>query len=212
MSNYILALDQGTTGSRAFIFDRRGKVVASAYKEFTQYFPRPGWVEHDAEEIWQSCVFVIGQAVARAKIRREQIAAIGITNQRETTVLWDRATSKPVARAIVWQCRRTAAMCASPSLKEHEKIIRQKTGLVLDAYFSATKISWLLSNVKGLKPKVAQGRIAFGTIDSWLIWKLTGGKSHATDFTNASRTLIFNIETLSWDKKLLGVFKIPENI
>ena len=183
---YILALDQGTTGSRAFIFDARGEVVSSAYKEFRQYFPKPGWVEHDAEEIWQSCIDVIRGALHKGKIPSRNIAAIGITNQRETTVLWDRRTSKPVHRAIVWQCRRTAEICRQ--LKRFEPEFNVRTGLVLDPYFSGTKIKWLLDHVKGLRPRAQKGDICFGTIDSWLIWKLTGGKSHVTDFTNASRT------------------------
>ena len=212
MKKFILSIDQGTTGSRAFIFDGRGHVVASAYQEFTQYYPKPGWVEHDAEEIWQSCVSVIRRAVAQAKIAPSQISAIGITNQRETTVLWDRKTSRPVGRAIVWQCRRTAALCESKVYKKFIPMIRRKTGLVLDAYFSGTKIKWLLDNVKGLRGRAARGEIAFGTMDSWLIWKLTAGKVHATDMTNASRTLIFNIRAKAWDQDLLKIFNIPQGI
>ena len=207
---YLLAIDQGTTGSRAFIFDGRGRVVASAYREFRQYYPRPGWVEHDADEIWASCAAVIAQAMAKARISPRKIAAIGITNQRETTVLWDRATSKPVARAIVWQCRRTSEICRR--LKPKEALFHRKTGLVLDPYFSGTKIKWLLENVRGLKAKARQGKICFGTIDSWLIWKLTGGKTHATDHTNASRTLVYNIRDLKWDKELLNILDIPSAI
>ena len=209
---YILAIDQGTTGSRAFIFNSQGQIVASAYQEFKQYFPRPGWVEHDAEEIWVSCVSVIKQAIAKSKITPAQILAIGITNQRETTVIWDQKTSKPIAKAIVWQCRRTADMCESPKYKKGESVIRQKTGLVLDAYFSGTKIKWFLDNIKGLRQRATNGQICFGTIDSWLIWKLTGGQVHATDVTNASRTLIFNIQKLEWDKELLKLFDIPHEI
>src|SRR5262245_25594380 len=189
---YILALDQGTTGSRAFIFDDKGKIVASDYREFKQYYPKPGWVEHDAQEIWRSVCDVIRGAVRKAKLTGKEICAIGITNQRETTVLWDRKTSKPVGRAIVWQCRRTADTCRQ--LKRHAGTFRSKTGLVLDAYFSGTKIKWFLDNIPGLRSKAAKGQICFGTIDTWLIWKLTGGKSHATDMTNASRTLLFNIK------------------
>ncbi|MDO8581153.1 MAG: glycerol kinase GlpK, partial [Candidatus Omnitrophota bacterium] len=207
---YILALDQGTTGSRAFIFDQQGRVVASAYKEFKQYFPKPGWVEHDANEIWQSCVDVIRAALKKAKFNGKQIAAIGITNQRETTVVWDRRTSQPVARAIVWQCRRTADECRR--LKKHESTFRYKTGLVVDAYFSGTKIQWILDHGKGLRARARKGEICFGTIDSWLIWKLTAGKTHATDVTNASRTLIFNIRQLKWDKDLLKILNIPSPI
>ncbi len=207
---YILALDQGTTGSRAFIFNQQGKIVAGAYKEFKQYYPRPGWVEHDAEEIWQSCVSVIRGAVQKAKISKSQILAVGITNQRETTVLWNRKTSKPVARAIVWQCRRTADICER--MRTLEATCRQKTGLLLDPYFSGTKIKWLLDNVKGLRRRALDGKICFGTMDSWLIWKLSGGRSHVTDFTNASRTLVFNIKKLQWDQELLKSFGIPSAI
>jgi glycerol kinase len=212
MKKYILAIDQGTTGSRAFIFDAKAKVIGSAYQEFPQYYPQPGWVEHDADEIWQSCVSVIRGAIRKAKISPQQIAAIGITNQRETTVLWDRATSKPVGRAIVWQCRRTAVMCESLQLKKHLPAIRKKTGLVLDAYFSGTKIKWMLDHNKNLRRRAKSGQICFGTIDSWLIWKLTGGQAHVTDMTNASRTLIFNIRDKKWDPELLKAFDIPAEI
>lgn len=212
MKQYILALDQGTTGSRAFIFDRHGKVVATSYQEFKQYFPKPGWVEHDAEEIWRSCVFVVNSALKKAKIAPDAIAAIGITNQRETTVLWDRKTSKPVSRAIVWQCRRTADVCQTLRKRGLEKKFRSKTGLVLDPYFSGTKIQWILDHVPGVRRRALRGDICFGTIDSWLIWKLTGGKSHATDVTNASRTLIFNIKDLKWDFELLKILKIPSSV
>ena len=210
MKKYILSIDQGTTGSRAILFDANGKIVASAYQEFRQYFPKPGWVEHNAEEIWQSCVSVIRKAVAKSHVDPRQIAAIGITNQRETTVLWDKKTSRPVHHAIVWQCRRTSELCRQ--LKKHEPFIHKHTGLVLDPYFSGTKIRWLLDHVPGLRRRAVQGRIAFGTIDSWLIWKLTGGLSHATDFTNASRTLLLNIRTKQWDERLLRIFKVPQKI
>jgi len=209
---YILSIDQGTTGSRAFLFDASGKVFASAYQEFKQYFPKPGWVEHDAEEIWLSCVAVIQKAIVKSKIHPEEIAAIGITNQRETTVIWDRKTSKPVYHAIVWQCRRTTPICEDPEYKKFEPLLREKTGLVLDPYFSGTKIKWLLEHVPGLRRKADRGTVAFGTIDSWLIWKLTGGQSHVTDFTNASRTLLLNIKTKKWDPKLLRIFDIPKKI
>ncbi len=209
---YILSIDQGTTGTRAFIFDQSSRVVASAYQEFKQYYPQAGWVEHDADEIWRSCERVIGQALRRAGIKQTSIAAIGITNQRETTVVWDRKTSRPAAKAICWQCRRTTAICQSPNIQRHKKVIQQKTGLVVDPYFSATKIQWLLDQVKGLRKKANQGDVCFGTIDSWLVWKLTGGKSHVTDLTNASRTMIFNIKNFSWDKELLRIFKIPSGI
>jgi glycerol kinase len=212
MKKFILAIDQGTTGSRAFIFDAKGKAVASSYQEFRQYYPRPGWVEHDADEIWLSCRRVIKDAVKKAGINPQEITAIGITNQRETTVVWDRATGKPLYRAIVWQCRRTAAMCQKPDMQKARKIIRNKTGLVLDPYFSGTKLRWLLDNVSGIRTKAKKGEAAFGTIDSWLIWKLTGGRSHATDMTNASRTMLYNIQTKQWDNELLKLFKIPPSV
>ncbi len=186
--------------------------MSSAYREFRQIYPRPGWVEHDPEEIWQSVEWVIRQALSKKAIQPKSIAAIGITNQRETTILWDRKTGKPVHHAIVWQCRRTAALCERLRKDGHEKIFREKTGLVLDAYFSGTKIQWLLQNIKGLRQKSEKGEICFGTIDTWLIWKLTGGKVHATDTTNASRTLIFNIKEKVWDKKLLQIMNIPHQI
>jgi glycerol kinase len=210
MKKYILAIDQGTTGSRAILFDVNGRTVASAYREFKQYFPKPGWVEHDAEEIWRSCETVIREAVRKSKINPQEILAIGITNQRETTVLWDRKTSRPVHHAIVWQCRRTSAICHA--LKRHEPVIHKKTGLVLDPYFSGTKIRWLLDRVPGLRKRASSGKIAFGTIDSWLVWKLTGGKSHVTDLTNASRTLLLNIKTKKWDPKLLKIFGVPAKV
>jgi len=210
MNKYILSIDQGTTGSRAFIFDNKGQVVCSAYQEFKQYYPKPGWVEHDAEEIWNSVEKVIAKAMAQAKISSSAIAAIGITNQRETTVLWDRKTSKPVHRAIVWQCRRTAEMCQS--LQKHVGLFRKTTGLVVDAYFSGTKIKWLLDHVPSVRKKAVAGQIAFGTIDAWLIYKLTKGASHVTDMTNASRTLIFDIQKKVWSKPLLRLLNIPENI
>lgn len=211
-AKYVLAIDQGTTGSRAFIVDARGKVVAQSYQEFKQYYPKPGWVEHDAQEIWMSCVKVIQNAVRVSGIAPSQIAAIGLTNQRETTVLWDRRTSKPVHRAIVWQCRRTTAVCQSAALQKHKSDIHRKTGLVLDPYFSATKVQWLLDNVKGLRGNAQKGDVLFGTIDSWLIWKLTGGASHTTDMTNASRTMLFNIRTRTWDKDLLKIFRVPASV
>lgn len=212
MKKYILSIDQGTTGSRAFLFDEKANVVASSYREFRQFYPKPGWVEHDAEEIWQSCVSVVRTAIKKGSIQPSQIAAVGITNQRETTVLWDKKTSRPVSRAIVWQCRRTAGLCESPEFKKYNSLIRRKTGLVLDAYFSGTKIKWLLDHIPGLRGRVHRGEIYFGTVDSWLLWKLTGGKTHATDMTNASRTLIFNIREKKWDKELLEIFNIPESV
>ena len=208
--SFILALDQGTTGSRAFLFNEKGRIVASDYKEFRQYFPKPGWVEHDAEEIWISCADVIKGVFRKAKVSPKNIAAIGITNQRETTVLWDRKTGKPVTRAIVWQCRRTTDICRK--LSRHSAMFRRKTGLVMDPYFSGTKIKWCLDNIKGLRQRAQKGNICFGTIDSWLIWKLTGGKSHVTDMTNASRTLMFNIRTLKWDKELLKILQVSPSM
>jgi glycerol kinase len=210
MKRYILAIDQGTTGSRAILFDAAGRTVASAYREFKQYFPKPGWVEHDAGEIWRSCETVIRETVRKSRISPQEILAIGITNQRETTVMWDRKTSRPVHRAIVWQCRRTSRICHA--LKKHEPVIHKKTGLVLDPYFSGTKIKWLLDHVPGLRKRALAGQIAFGTIDSWLIWKLTSGKSHVTDLTNASRTLFLNIKTKKWDPQLLRLLGVPSKI
>lgn len=207
---YILSIDQGTTGSRAFIIDNKGAVVASAYREFPQYFPHAGWVEHDAKEIWSSVQAVVAQALRQARLPKDGISAIGITNQRETTILWDRKTSRPVGRAIVWQCRRTSAMCQR--LKKHGATFHQRTGLVLDPYFSGTKIAWMLENHKGLRKRAQAGQICFGTVDSWLIWKLTGGAAHVTDMTNASRTLIFNIKNLDWDPSLLQILNIPAEI
>src|SRR5258708_7068868 len=184
ISTYILALDQGTTSSRAIIFNHEGNIVATAQKEFKQFFPQPGWVEHDPEEIWSSQVAVATEAIVKAKLKPNDIAAIGITNQRETTVVWDKETSEPIFNAIVWQDRRTASYC--DSLKEqYGKQIQEKTGLIIDAYFSATKINWILNNVAGAKQKALEGKLAFGTIDSWLVWKLTGGSVHVTDVTNA---------------------------
>ena len=209
MRHYILAIDQGTTGSRVFIFDGKGKVRASAYQEFKQHYPKPGWVEHDADEIWSSVEAVIRKALKEGRIDAGVILGIGITNQRETTVVWDRVTGKPLHRAIVWQDRRTADLCAAPSLKRHAGYVRSSTGLRLDPYFSATKIQWLLKNVPGLKAKAAAGRVCFGTVDTWLIHKLTGGAVHATDMSNASRTMLFNIRTKQWDKRLSKIFDVP---
>ena len=210
MKKYILSIDQGTTGSRAFVFDGLGRVKAQAYQEFKQYYPKPGWVEHDALEIWDSVKAVIKKAVKQSGIDPKKIAAIGITNQRETSVIWDRASSKPYYHAIVWQCRRTAPRCAK--LKKHEALFRKTTGLVVDAYFSGTKIQWLLENVPGLRRRVQVNQAAFGTIDSWLIYQLTAGQSHVTDMTNASRTLIYDIKAKQWSKPLLKLLNIPENI
>ncbi|MBF0569837.1 MAG: glycerol kinase GlpK [Candidatus Omnitrophica bacterium] len=204
---YILAIDQGTTGSRAFLFDHKGGVVSSAYQEFRQYYPKPGWVEHDGEEIWRSVQSVIRKAVTQACIDPRRIAAIGIANQRETTLLWNRRTGKPYHRAIVWQCRRTAPVCQR--IHKHAKFFQQTTGLVLDAYFSGTKVQWLLDHVPGLRVKARRGEVAFGTMDSWLIYKLTGGQAHVTDMTNASRTLMFDITKRSWSPQLLKLLNVP---
>lgn len=212
MKKYILTLDQGTTSSRAIIFNENGKIISLAQKEFKQIYPQPGWVEHDPMEIWSSQASVITEAILKEKIKPEEIAAIGITNQRETTVVWDKETGKPIYNAIVWQDRRTAAQCDALKEKKLDEIIREKTGLVLDAYFSATKIQWILDNVKGAREKAEKGQLAFGTVDSWLIWNLTEGKLHITDVTNASRTMLFNINTLEWDKELLEIFQIPKNM
>jgi len=207
---HILAIDQGTTGSRAIAFDRRGRTVASAYEEFPQYFPRPGWVEHDPEEIWRSVCRTIQKVLATVPART--IAALGITNQRETTVLWDRRSGRPVANAIVWQCRRTSGRCRELAAERGtSRIIRKKTGLPVDAYFSATKAEWMLDR-GGLRARAERGRLAFGTPDSWVLWNLTGGASHATDPTNASRTMLFNIRKLRWDADLLALFGIPSGI
>jgi glycerol kinase len=212
MGNYVLAIDQGTTSSRAIIFDHDQKIVAVGQQEFAQHFPRSGWVEHDAEDIWSSVVATCKDAIGKARIKPSDIAAIGITNQRETTLMWDRETGKCVHRAIVWQDRRTSEFCARLKQAGHEKSFSAKTGLLLDPYFSGTKVSWLLDNVKGLRKKAEAGRIAFGTIDSFLIWRLTGGASHVTDATNASRTLMFNIRTNKWDASLLKVLDVPANV
>ena len=208
----ILALDQGTTSSRAILFDRAGQVVSVAQQEFRQIFPKPGWVEHDANEIWRSQYAVAAGVLKQAGVRAADIDAIGITNQRETTVLWDRATGEPVANAIVWQDRRTAGRCDELRAQGHAAAIQKKTGLVLDAYFSGTKLQWLLDHVPSARARALQGELAFGTVDSWLIWKLTGGRHHVTDASNASRTLLFNIHSLQWDTQLLALFDIPPSV
>jgi glycerol kinase len=207
--NFILAIDQGTTGNTVMLFDAWGKVKGRVYKEFTQHYPRPGWVEHDAEEIWRDCCALLDEIVAQTGIKPQQIAGIGITNQRETVVLWDRATGKPVAPAIVWQCRRTAPLCDELRERGLAPVFRAKTGLVLDAYFSGTKLKWLLDSDPHLRARAARGELAFGTMDSWLIYNLTGGEVHVTDYSNASRTLLFNIEELKWDQELLEILDIP---
>ena len=208
----VLALDQGTTSSRAILYDPSGTPVASAQKEFRQQFPQPGWVEHDANEIWASQHEVMLAAISKAGARPEDIAAIGITNQRETTVVWDRATGKPIANAIVWQDRRTAGLCDELKAAGKAGLIQKKTGLVLDAYFSGTKLKWLLDNVSGARARALNGELCFGTIDTWLIWNLTGGKVHATDPSNASRTLLFNIHSNDWDDELLALLDIPRAV
>ena len=212
MAQFILAFDQGTTSSRAIVFNKKGDTVSVAQKEFTQIFPNPGWVEHDPAEIWSTQIGVAAEAVSMAKIKSENIEAIGITNQRETTIVWDRETGEPVYNAIVWQDRRTAEFCDELISQGFEDKIRQKTGLVIDAYFVATKVKWILENVKGARKKAEAGKLVFGTVDSWLIWNLTDGKKHITDITNASRTLLFNIHTLSWDQELLDLFNIPNSM
>ena len=209
---HILALDQGTTSSRAILFDHAGSIVAVAQKEFPQIFPKPGWVEHDPREIWSSQAGVAAEALTKARVRAEDIAAIGITNQRETTLVWDRATGEPIMNAIVWQDRRTAAICDRLRKQKLERVIRRKTGLVIDAYFSATKVQWMLQNVKGAKAKAKAGELAFGTVDSWLVWNLTGGKVHVTDVSNASRTMLFDIAKGQWDDELLEIFGVPRSM
>ncbi len=206
---YILAIDQGTTGSRAMIVDAKGKILSSAYKEFPQIYPMPGWVEHDPDVIWDTTLDVMKQAMDKAGTGGDNIKAIGITNQRETTVLWDRNTLRPIGNAIVWQCRRSSSICDDLKRQGLSPLFQEKTGLVIDAYFSATKIKWMLDNIPGARKRARTGEIAFGTIDSWLITKLTRGKVHVTDYTNASRTLIFNIHEKQWDSELLRVFDIP---
>ena len=208
----ILALDQGTTSSRALLFNRNGEILATSQREFTQHFPRPGWVEHDALEIWQTQHFVAAEVIAKSALAADDIGAIGITNQRETTVLWDRATGIPLAPAIVWQDRRTADFCEALKDAGLEIPIREKTGLVIDAYFSGTKLNWLLQNIPGARQRAMRGELAFGTVDSWLIWQLTAGKVHATDVSNASRTMLFNIHTLDWDEALLRAMDIPHAV
>ncbi|MHB8945976.1 MAG: FGGY family carbohydrate kinase, partial [Bacillota bacterium] len=211
-ANLLMALDQGTTSSRAIIFDPDGAVRSVAQQEFTQHYPHPGWVEHDATEIWGSQLEVARRALAEAGLTAGDLAAIGLTNQRETTVVWDRLTGRPLAPAIVWQCRRTAAMCEELRRQGLEDEIRRRTGLVIDAYFSGTKLTWLLDNVPGLRERAERGEALFGTIDSWLIWNLTGGPDggrHLTDYSNASRTMLFNLHDLTWDPFILERLGIP---
>ena len=210
MSRYILALDQGTTSSRAILFDDRQNIAAVSQKEFTQYYPKEGWVEHDPMEIYASQYGVLIDALLMSGVSVEEVAAIGITNQRETTIVWEKATGRPIYNAIVWQCRRTASICKELKEKGYDQLIREHTGLLPDAYFSGTKIRWILDHVPGAQEKAEAGELLFGTVDSWLIWKLTGGLVHATDYTNASRTMLFNIHTLQWDEEILKILNIPK--
>lgn len=210
MKKYIMALDQGTTSSRCILFDEKGQIVSSAQKEFTQFYPKAGWVEHDPMEIWSTQFGVASEAMAKINASAQDIASIGITNQRETTIVWDKRTGFPIYNAIVWQCRRTAALCDELREKGYDITIKNKTGLVVDAYFSATKIKWILDNVPGARKLADEGNILFGNVDTWLIWNLTRGKVHTTDYTNASRTMLFNIYDLKWDEELLKLFDIPK--
>ena len=209
---FILSLDQGTTGTRAILYDENANVFSQAYREITQYYPHPGWVEQDPEEIWKSSLSCIEEALSKGNLTSSSIAAIGITNQRETTVVWDRDTGRPVYNAIVWQCRRSAPLCEKLKARGLGETIREKTGLVVDAYFSATKIKWILDHLKGLRERAQKGQIAFGTVDSFLLWRLTAGKFHLTDYTNASRTMLFNIGNLRWDEELLELLDIPRQM
>lgn len=212
MDEYILSLDQGTTSSRAILFDKAGQIVHIAQKEFTQHFPNPGWVEHNANEIWGSVLAVIAGVLSEANVKPEQIAGIGITNQRETTVVWDKETGVPIYHAIVWQSRQTSKICEDLKSKGYNDLFREKTGLLIDAYFSGTKVKWILDNVDGARQKAKDGKLLFGTIDTWLIWKLSGGRAHVTDYSNASRTLMFNIYDLKWDEELLEILDVPKSM
>ncbi len=212
MTGYVLAIDQGTTGTKVIVFDHDGAIRGQAYSEFTQFYPQPGWVEHDAEEIWSVTIRLVEEALLKAKAKASELRAVGITNQRETTLMWERKTSQPVSRAIVWQDRRTASICDRLKSDNLEETFRRKTGLVVDAYFSGTKIKWLLDNRKNLRERASQDEIAFGTIDSWLVWKLTNGAAHVTDYSNASRTLLYNISELRWDDELLQILDVPRSI
>lgn len=209
MEKYILSLDQGTTSSRAILFNQQGEVMYSAQKEFTQHFPKPGWVEHNPNEIWSSILAVIASCLSESGVSPKQIAGIGITNQRETTVVWEKETGRPIYNAIVWQSRQTAGICEELKEKGYNDVFRQKTGLLIDAYFSGTKVKWILDHVDGARERAEKGELLFGTIDTWLIWKLSGGKAHVTDYSNASRTLMFNIHELTWDEELLEILEVP---
>ena len=212
MAKYIMALDAGTTSNRAILFDHSGKIVSVAQREFTQIYPKPGWVEHDANEIWSTMLGVAVETMAKAGVSAEDVAGIGITNQRETTIVWDKETGEPVYNAIVWQCRRTAEYCDSLKEKGLEDVIRSKTGLVIDAYFSATKLRWILEEVPGVRERAERGELLFGTVDTWLIWKLTHGRVHVTDYSNASRTMMYNINELKWDEDILSELGIPASM
>ena len=212
MEKFILSLDQGTTSSRAILFNKAGEIVHVAQKEFTQHFPSPGWVEHNANEIWGSILAVIAGVLSETNVKPDQIAGIGITNQRETTVVWDKETGVPVYNAIVWQSRQTSQICNELKKQGYEDLFREKTGLLIDAYFSGTKVKWILDNVEGAKQKAEDGKLLFGTIDTWLIWKLSGGRAHVTDYSNASRTLMFNIYDLKWDEELLTILGVPASM
>ncbi|WP_339227357.1 glycerol kinase GlpK [Oceanobacillus sp. FSL K6-2867] len=209
---FILSLDQGTTSSRAILFNQKGEIVETAQREFEQFFPKPGWVEHDANEIWTSVLACIADVLRKADINPDQVAGIGITNQRETAVVWDKTTGKPIYKAIVWQSRQTEAICRELKEQGHEDLIREKTGLLIDPYFSGTKVKWILDNVEGAREQAEAGNLLFGTIDSWLVYKLSGGKAHITDYSNASRTLLFNIYDLKWDDELLGILTVPKSM
>jgi len=212
MANYVMALDAGTTSNRCILFNECGEICSVAQKEFTQYFPKPGWVEHDADEIWSSQLGVAVEAMNKIGAAAGDIAAIGITNQRETAIVWDKETGVPVYHAIVWQCRRTAEYCDSLKEAGYTEFFRKRTGLIIDAYFSATKIKWILDHVEGARKRAERGELLFGTVETWLIWKLTKGKVHVTDYSNASRTMLFNINTLTWDQEILDLIGIPASM
>ena len=212
MKQHVIALDQGTTSSRAIVFDERGKIVSVSQQPFNQIYPKPGWVEHDPMAILYTQMGALTEAFRSSGLSVKDIAALGITNQRETTIVWEKDTGRPVYNAIVWQCRRTASLCERLAAEGREEMIREKTGLLIDAYFSGTKIRWTLDNVPGTRERAERGELLFGTVDTWLIWNLTGGKVHVTDYSNASRTMLFNIHTLSWDEDLCRLFGIPVRI
>lgn len=212
MDTYILSLDQGTTSSRAILFNKKGEIVHTAQNEFTQHFPKPGWVEHNANEIWGSVLAVIAAVLSESGVKPEQIAGIGITNQRETTVVWERESGQPIYQAIVWQSRQTSGICEDLKEKGYQELFREKTGLLIDPYFSGTKVKWILDHVEGAREKANEGKLLFGTIDTWLIWKLSGGKAHVTDYSNASRTLMYNIHSLEWDQELLEILTVPSSM